>query len=66
MAVALALVVGQMATLFGNEGTSRAFSLVERVAALDINLITDNAADTGLWSNGETMWVADTSDNKLY
>ena len=66
LAVALALVVGLMATLCGNEDTARAFSLGERVDELDISLITDNAAAAGVWSDGETVWVADTSESKLY
>ena len=32
----------------------------------DLTLHSDNGAPRGIWSDGSTMWVADSSDRKLY
>ena len=37
-----------------------------RYAAADIELAADNTDAIGLWSDGDTFWVADDGDNKLY
>ena len=37
-----------------------------RYADADIELARDNADAGGLWSDGDTLWVADSADNKVY
>ena len=37
-----------------------------RQSSLEFSLHSDNAAPTGIWSNGTTIWVADFFDRKLY
>ena len=36
------------------------------IRAGDIDLHSDNANPTGIWSDGTTLWVADDTDDKLY
>ncbi len=38
----------------------------QRAAPSDITLHSDNGNPTGIWSDGTTIWVADTTDDKLY
>ena len=38
----------------------------QSVAGRNITLHTDNGAPKGVWSNGTTVWVADSGDDKLY
>ncbi len=37
-----------------------------RVPSFDIDLDPENSAPTGLWSDWDTLWVADTDDKKAY
>ena len=37
-----------------------------RATSKEFNLHTDNRDPSGIWSNGTTIWVADTADDKLY
>ncbi len=32
----------------------------------ELDLHSDNSHPEGIWSNGSTIWVADTADDKLY
>ena len=45
-----------------------AYSLAtkSRVPAKDFPLASDNSGPKGIWSDGTTMWVADSWDDKLY
>ena len=38
----------------------------DRIAASEISLIGDNSNPQGIWANSEHMWVADSTDKKIY
>ena len=50
---------------FTAEGT-RSSTYVHRPDQKDFALSADNGSARGIWSDGTTMWVADSSDDKLY
>ena len=37
-----------------------------RVSAKDYDLDSENGQPYGIWSDGTTMWVGDSADDKLY
>ena len=49
------------------DGATRTYTVtVTRAAPQDITLHSNNGNPTGIWSDGTTIWVADTTDDKLY
>ena len=46
---------------YGNRDTSKEFNLADNT-----NTALDNGDPRGIWSDGTTMWVADSGDDKLY
>ena len=50
---------------FTAEGT-RSSTYVHRPDQKDFTLSADNGSARGIWSDGTTMWVADSSNDKLY
>ena len=69
--LALALLAVVLASLSGG-GTARVFTLGENLDGLEFDLAEsatlteDNGDPIGIWSDGETVWVADHGDDKLY
>ena len=55
-----------------NEGKIRAYNYpgdgntINHDSDRDIDLHSDNSWPRGVWSNGATIWVADSADDKLY
>ena len=69
-------VVGTTSTLMGGQLTSEGKLYAHkftpgadfgaRDSGKDIALALDNASPTGIWSDGMTMWVADSAEDKIY
>ena len=62
-------------TVTASNGDTKDYILTIRRASIgmtgwnplqDFNLVSTNTAPRGIWSDGETLWVADNEDDKLY
>ncbi len=62
-------------TVTASNGDTKDYILTIRRASIgmtgwnplqDFDLVSTNTAPRGIWSNGETIWVADNEDDKLY
>ena len=66
--LAVALLAALLAVLSGGgvDDTAQAFSFGERVGSLEFDMASGNDNPFSIWSNGETLWVLDPSDDDLY